>query len=43
MKTLRMSVRMGEESHRVCKKWEKNYYKNIKAVRGVEGRWVTYI
>jgi hypothetical protein len=44
MKNLRMSVRREEEeSHRVYKKWEKNDYKNMKVVRGVEGRWITYI
>jgi hypothetical protein len=44
MKELRMRVRMGEaETNSVYKKWEKKDYKNMKVMRGVEDRWVTYI
>ena len=39
-----MRVRRGEEeTNRVYKKCEKKDYKNMKVMRGVEDRWITYI
>jgi hypothetical protein len=44
MKNQRMRLRKGEEgTNRAYKKWEKKDYKNMKGMRGVEDKWITYI
>jgi hypothetical protein len=44
VKNLRIHVRRGEEeTNRVYKKWENNDYRNMKVMRRVEDRWITYI